>query len=301
MTMSSEPAIAHVPKRRRIERSPSPQYRLDDEANDNYVPYVPVAQRRQAKLAQLTAAAGGESSDRARAVKEKLEREEREDAEREEERTREKARQERTLLVEAQEVHERKRVEDAKKTVDERADEADAEILAAIASRRKLASDLELAQGIQYTETIKTSCVLITRSSDYLFTFIKDGDHLALYGNALRKRTSASGKNTISSLMERTFLHPSTTSLLVFAQVMPPIIAEDLRAGHEDTPNSPRPPQVKTHPRTDAHSDPGYTRRILRPRHDRHRIHGLGQDAGLLSPAAHVRPRGGDAAPVYAW
>ena len=38
-----------------------------------------------------------------------------------------------------------------------RAEEADAEILAAIASRRKLASDLELAKGVQYTEALKTS------------------------------------------------------------------------------------------------------------------------------------------------
>jgi ATP-dependent RNA helicase DDX41 len=163
--MSSEPTSAPAPKRRRIERSPSPAYKLDDEANDDYEPYVPVAQRRQAKLAQLAAAAGGEGIDRARAAKEKQEREEREDAEREAERTRERARQERTLLLEAQEVHERKRAEDAKKTADERADEADAEILAAIASRRKLASDLELAKGIQYTDTLKTSYVISYQES----------------------------------------------------------------------------------------------------------------------------------------
>jgi ATP-dependent RNA helicase DDX41 len=155
--MSSEATSAHIPKRRRIERSPSPTYKLDDEANDDYVPYIPVAQRRQAKLAKLSAVAGGETGIRVKALQEKVEREEREDAEREEELQREKARQERTLLIEAQEVHERKRVEDSKKTVNERADEADAEILAAIASRRKLASDLELAKGIQYTEALTTS------------------------------------------------------------------------------------------------------------------------------------------------
>jgi ATP-dependent RNA helicase DDX41 len=37
------------------------------------------------------------------------------------------------------------------------AEEGDAEILAAIASRRKLASDLELAKGISYTESLNTS------------------------------------------------------------------------------------------------------------------------------------------------
>lgn len=49
---------------------------------------------------------------------------------------------------------------DSKKTDVEKADEADAEILAAIASRKKLASDLELAKGVQYTEPLKSSYVL---------------------------------------------------------------------------------------------------------------------------------------------
>jgi ATP-dependent RNA helicase DDX41 len=39
----------------------------------------------------------------------------------------------------------------------EKAEDADAEILAAIASRRKLASDLELAKGISYTDSLQTS------------------------------------------------------------------------------------------------------------------------------------------------
>lgn len=46
---------------------------------------------------------------------------------------------------------------DAKKTEQERAEEADAELLAAIASRKKLASDMELAKGIVYTESLQTS------------------------------------------------------------------------------------------------------------------------------------------------
>ena len=50
---------------------------------------------------------------------------------------------------------------DAKKTEAEKAEEADAEILAAIASRKKLASDLELAKGVQYTDPLKTSYVLL--------------------------------------------------------------------------------------------------------------------------------------------
>lgn len=46
---------------------------------------------------------------------------------------------------------------DAKKTDVEKAEEQDAEILAAIASRRKLASDLELAKDVQYSEPLKTT------------------------------------------------------------------------------------------------------------------------------------------------
>jgi ATP-dependent RNA helicase DDX41 len=161
-------------KRRRIQRSPSPPvYKLDD-GDDAYEPYVPVAQRRQAKLAKLSALSS--TSDAREKAKNQLEELlEKEDAEREEERRREGARKERTLLVEAQEVHSRKAAEgarlafisrhlvsppptlDAGKTEVEKAEEADAEIFAAIASRRKLASDLELAQGIQYSESLRTS------------------------------------------------------------------------------------------------------------------------------------------------
>ncbi|OJT14210.1 DEAD-box ATP-dependent RNA helicase 35 [Trametes pubescens] len=141
-------------KRARIQRSPSPVYKLDDE-DDSYEPYVPVAQRRQAKLAKLTSWGANTEKDKAKQLQEELE--EKDDEEREEERRKEKARKERTLLMEAQEVHGRKAVEDAKKTDAEKAEEQDAEILAAIAARRKLASDLELAKGVSYTEPLKSS------------------------------------------------------------------------------------------------------------------------------------------------
>ena len=79
-------------KRRRLQRSPTPEYKLDDE-DDNYVPYVPVAQRRQAKLAKLTSR--GANTDQDQAKRQQEEQEEKEDEEREEERRREKARKER--------------------------------------------------------------------------------------------------------------------------------------------------------------------------------------------------------------
>ena len=95
-------------KRRRVQRSPSPPvYKLDDD--DTYEPYISVAQRREAKLAKLSALSSTDARDKARKQLEELL--EKEDAEREEERRREGARKERTLLLEAQEVHSRKAAE----------------------------------------------------------------------------------------------------------------------------------------------------------------------------------------------
>ena len=88
-------------QRRRVQRSPSPQLRI--ESDDNYEPYIPVSQRRQAKLAKLSAWGSSTPRDEARRVEE-----EREDEEQEEERRREKVRRGRALLVEAQEVHSKK-------------------------------------------------------------------------------------------------------------------------------------------------------------------------------------------------
>jgi len=48
---------------------------------------------------------------------------------------------------------------DAQKTDVERKEDEEAEILAAIANRKQLASDRDLAQGISYTEALKSSCV----------------------------------------------------------------------------------------------------------------------------------------------
>jgi ATP-dependent RNA helicase DDX41 len=96
------------PKRRRVERSPSPTYKLDDE-DDSYEPYVSVSQRRKEKLAKLSSWAAPTEKQKAKKQQEELE--EREDAEKEEERRKERARKERTLLMEAQEVHSRKATE----------------------------------------------------------------------------------------------------------------------------------------------------------------------------------------------
>ncbi len=95
-------------KRRRIDqRSPSPVYRLDDDENDDYVPYVPVAQRRQQKLAALSSHL---TSDRQRARSHDSPAVE-DDEDEIEVKRRDKERKERTLLMEAQEVHRSKAAE----------------------------------------------------------------------------------------------------------------------------------------------------------------------------------------------
>ena len=158
-------------RRRLLERSTSPQYKLDDEENEDYEPYIPVVQRRQEKLAKLSSWA--KSSDKRGFAYASEDRSDQLQDEDEEETRKEKLRKDRTLLAEAQEVHLKKAAEgarsslflitqvyhtpDAMKTEAEKQEEEDAEILAAIATRRKLASDLELAKGIQYTESLESS------------------------------------------------------------------------------------------------------------------------------------------------
>jgi ATP-dependent RNA helicase DDX41 len=94
-----------APKRRRLQRSQSPTYKLDDQ-DDSYEPYVPVAKRRDAKLAKLTS--WGTDLEKEKAKKQLDELEERKDEEEEEATRKEKARKERTLLMEAQDVHSKK-------------------------------------------------------------------------------------------------------------------------------------------------------------------------------------------------
>lgn len=91
----------------------SPVYKLDDE-DDTYEPYIPVAQRREAKLAKLVnrgASAGQQSLQVQKKLQDEREKERAEASE--EEIRREKARKDRTLLAEAQEVHSKKAAEGA--------------------------------------------------------------------------------------------------------------------------------------------------------------------------------------------
>lgn len=99
------PVASSSPKRQQIETKE--EFTLD-EGNDDYVPYVPVAQRRQQKLAQLASRGQKQSNAMLQARQEQEELDAKEDEEREEEKRRDRLRKERTLLVEAQEVMKRK-------------------------------------------------------------------------------------------------------------------------------------------------------------------------------------------------
>ena len=87
---------------RRQVHSPSPIYKLDDQ-DDSYEPYVPIAKRRQEKIAKLSS--WGINAEKLKTKKQQEEADEMEDALKEEELKRENTRKERTLLIEAQEVH----------------------------------------------------------------------------------------------------------------------------------------------------------------------------------------------------
>lgn len=102
MTSRSLPRMVSPPQRSRS-RSRSPN--RHDGSDDDYEPYVPVHQRRQARLARLARTG---SSGRHGAPTRQVNVDDDED---EETRRREQARKERTLLLEAQEVHTRKAAE----------------------------------------------------------------------------------------------------------------------------------------------------------------------------------------------
>ena len=105
--MSTTSTMESRVRRSRIEQTNVDEYNMDD---DDYEPYIPIAQRKQAKFNALVSSSRPSQSSR-RAQLEAAE--ENEEELEEEERQRENARIERTLLMEAQEVHERKAAEGA--------------------------------------------------------------------------------------------------------------------------------------------------------------------------------------------
>ncbi|KAJ9113833.1 hypothetical protein QFC19_000026 [Naganishia cerealis] len=143
-------------KRHDTEPSDAWDSRDDD---DNYTPYVPLSKRRANLLSSIHQKSTVKSVKLKTAAEEEAEKEAQKKAEEEaEEVRREKARKERTLLQEAQEVKKRQAEQAALKSERDIEAEKEAEILAQLErQQRKLASDAELAKGVQYTESLQTT------------------------------------------------------------------------------------------------------------------------------------------------
>lgn len=142
-------------KRPRLDDPPQYSYDDFDDDNDTSTPYVSVIQRREAEKERL-AGRNSFTSSRAKQVESKK-RQEEEDALREKERIAKEKELSKTLLVTAQEVKKQKEEADAQKTADQLRAEQEAETLKMVSNKRKLASDFELAKGIQYREPLKTT------------------------------------------------------------------------------------------------------------------------------------------------
>lgn len=150
-------AAAPSPKRIRLEEPSTSKYDDDDNEADagGYKPYVSVVQRREAEMAKL---AGRNSFTSSRAKQQETrKRKEEEELMREKERVAKEKELSKTLLVTAQEVKKEKEAADRQKTAEQLRAEQEEETLKMVSNKKKLASDFELAKGIQYVEPLKTS------------------------------------------------------------------------------------------------------------------------------------------------
>ncbi|SCZ99106.1 BZ3500_MvSof-1268-A1-R1_Chr3-1g05815 [Microbotryum saponariae] len=181
-------------KRRRLSPPPNanqPLYSLDDDEHSHDPSsssslYVPVKKRREALLSKLATKQLGVAA----SVLEKqqmVEKELQEEQEREQREGKKQRGNAQTLLIEAQEVKRLKAMQDAVKTdADKRKEEEDA-ILAAQAARQKaLAGAEEIAQGIVYTERLKTTWTapkFIRERSEEENDKIRDQFHILVAGD----------------------------------------------------------------------------------------------------------------------
>jgi hypothetical protein len=153
------------------------------------------------------------------------------------------------------------RLTDAKKTEAEKAEEADAHILAAIASRKKLASDRELAKGIEYTEALRTSWVASITTCDHnMLSFFIGGYPHGIFARGVKRRIIRFARIIILLSMGTTSLHRSTHSRYVHRTFTRQRLTVLL--GYEDTPTFIEVPQVKEDYVSDSHSTSGHTRGV---------------------------------------
>lgn len=188
---SSSEAPAYK-RRRVVEEEEEPMYKYDDEDEDEYEQkrYVPLKQRKAAelqKIARLRAgggvgAAAGSASPQEGAQSPKR-RAQDDEEEGEEAGSSVVKRSTQTLLKEARELREKEAKEQKSEAQKQREEEA--KILEAHAARRKLASDLELAKGINYSEPLKTSWTaprFVRQRSEEENTILREKNHIISEG-----------------------------------------------------------------------------------------------------------------------
>ncbi|CAG8502723.1 2765_t:CDS:10 [Funneliformis caledonium] len=117
-----------------------------DLEEDNYVPYVPIKQRREVKLQKLASQRRLPESQKDSEVDDEIE-----------ESVKAGPKANVSLIDQAVEVKKQKMIEDSFKTDSEKKLEEEKAIMEAVAQRKLLASDRELAKGIIYTEPMKTT------------------------------------------------------------------------------------------------------------------------------------------------
>ncbi|CAG8437427.1 6185_t:CDS:10 [Funneliformis mosseae] len=117
-----------------------------DLEEDNYVPYVPIKQRREVKLQKLASQRRLPESQKDSEVDDEIE-----------ESVKAGPKANVSLIDQAVEVKKQKMIEDSFKTDSEKKLEEERAIMEAVAQRKLLASDRELAKGIIYTEPMKTT------------------------------------------------------------------------------------------------------------------------------------------------
>lgn len=143
------PSADSPSKRPRVEEENS-YYDYENEEEDDKPAYVPLKQRRLQQLESIKNKSNGISSlSSTTSTKDDYDEEEEEKQDRGVEQSKH------SLLSEARELREKQAKEN--KSQAEKEAEEEQKILEAHAARRKLASDMELAKGISYTEPIKTS------------------------------------------------------------------------------------------------------------------------------------------------
>ncbi|KAJ9474946.1 putative ATP-dependent RNA helicase DBP2 (putative) [Pseudozyma hubeiensis] len=157
-------AVQALKRRRMLQQAQddAPHYSYSDEEDDDNASnvassssFVPLKQRRMQQLQQIQSRARGSPSSLPGSPSTKNT--DGPDDDEQDQQDRAAQRPQRSLLDEARLLREKKLAEEGEKTQAEIEAEEERKILEAHAARRKLASDMELAKGIQYTEPLTTS------------------------------------------------------------------------------------------------------------------------------------------------